>query len=87
MGQLRARPGSAGRLTWRWSRYNSARTFSYFATLPVTPQQPADNPGYARTPTSQTLFFGDRGDSFAGFGLMDLASTWTVPVWRSVRRG
>jgi hypothetical protein len=66
-------------------RYNSARTFSYVATVPVTATQLANNPGYARTPTSQTLFFGDRGaGTFADFGLVDLASTWSVPVWRSV---
>jgi outer membrane receptor protein involved in Fe transport len=78
--------GAAGRLDLSpMYRYNSARTFSYVATVPVTAAQLANNPGYARTPTSQTLFFGDRGaGTFAGFGLMDLASTWTVPVWRSV---
>jgi hypothetical protein len=78
--------GAAGRLDLApMYRYNSARTFSYVATVPVTAAQLANNPGYARTPTSQTLFFGERGaGTFAGFGLVDLASTWTVPVWRSV---
>jgi outer membrane receptor protein involved in Fe transport len=78
--------GAAGRLDLApMVRYNSARTFSYVATVPVTTTQLANNPGYARTPTSQTVFFGDRGaGTFAGFGLVDLASTWTVPVWRSV---
>lgn len=78
--------GAAGRLDLSpMVRYNSARTFSYVATVPVTATQLANNPGYARTPTSQTLFFGERGaGTFAGFGLVDLSSTWTVPVWRSV---
>jgi hypothetical protein len=66
-------------------RYNSARTFSYTATVAITPQQLADNPGYARVPTSQTLYFGERGaGTFAGYGLFDLATTWSMPVWKTV---
>jgi hypothetical protein len=78
--------GAAGRLDLApMVRYNSARTFSYVATVPVTATQLANNPGYARTPTSQTVYFGDRGaGTFAGFGLFDLATTWSVPVWRSL---
>lgn len=78
--------GAAGRVDLApMVRYNSARTFSSVAPVPVTATQLANNPGYARTPTSQTLFFGARGaGSFAGFGLLDLASTWSVPVWRSL---
>ena len=78
--------GAAGRLDLSpMYRFNSARTFSYVTTFAITPQQVADNPGYARTPTSQTLFFGDRGaGTFAGYGLVDFASTWSVPVWRSM---
>ena len=38
-----------------------------------------------RPPASQTLYFGDRGaGTFAGYGLVDLASTWSVPVWRTL---
>jgi hypothetical protein len=78
--------GQAGRLELApMYRYNSARTFSYVATVAMTAQQLANNPGYARTPTSQTLYFGERGaGSFAGYGLVDLASTWSVPVWRNI---
>ena len=37
-------------------------------------------------PTSQSLFFGERGaGTFAGYGLVDFAATWSVPVWRSLR--
>jgi hypothetical protein len=51
----------------------------------MSAQQVAANPGYARPPTSQTLYFGDRGaGTFAGYGLVDLASTWSMPVWRSL---
>jgi hypothetical protein len=78
--------GGAGRLDIApMYRYNSARTFSYTTTFAVTPIQAADNPGYARVPTSQTLFFGERGaGSFAGYGLVDLATTYSIPMWRSL---
>jgi len=78
--------GHAGRLDLApMYRYNSARTFSYVATVAVTPQQLANNPGYARVPTSQALYFGDRGaGTFAGYGLFDFASTWSMPVWKTV---
>jgi hypothetical protein len=78
--------GRAGRLDLApMYRYNSARTFSYTATVPLSAQQIAADPGYARRPTSQTLFFGERGaGTFAGFALVDLATTWSMPVWRSL---
>jgi len=78
--------GRAGRLDLApMYRYNSGRTFSYTTPVAVTPQQIAADPGYARRPASQTLFFGERGaGTFAGYALVDLASTWSIPVWRSV---
>ena len=78
--------GRAGRLDIApMYRYNSGRTFSYTTTVAMTPQQIANDPGYARRPTAQTLFFGERGaGSFAGYALVDLATTWSVPVWRSL---
>ena len=78
--------GRAGRLDVApMFRYNSARTFSYTATVAMSAAQLANNPGYARTPTSQTLYFGERGaGTFAGYGLVDLATTWSVPVWRAL---
>lgn len=67
-------------------RYNSGRTYSLSASVPLTAAQIARNPGYARLPTSQTIFFGERGSqSFEGFGLLDLAATYSVPVFQSVR--
>jgi hypothetical protein len=73
-------------------RYNSALTYSLAAAnVPLSATQRAQNPGYARLPGSgtngsQTLFFGERGgEEFAGYGLVDLAATYQVPVWRSVR--
>ena len=51
----------------------------------MSAQQLANDPGYARRPTAQTLFFGERGaGTFAGYALVDLATTWSMPVWRTV---
>jgi hypothetical protein len=68
-------------------RFNSARTYSLVApALALTAQQAALNPGYARLPSSQPVFFGARGSqSFASAQLVDLAVTYGVPVWHSVR--
>jgi hypothetical protein len=78
--------GAAGRVDIApMYRYNSAKTFSYTTTFAISPVQAANNPGYARVPTSQTLYFGERGDgSFAGYGLVDLATTYSIPVWKSM---
>jgi hypothetical protein len=68
-------------------RFNSGRTYSLVAAgVPFSAIQLARNPGYARLPTSQSVFFGERGsESFEGFHLVDLAVTYGVPVWQSVR--
>ena len=68
-------------------RYNSPRTFSLVApAVALTPEQAAFNPGYVRLPSSQPVFFGARGSQeFADFALFDLAVTYGVPVWQSVR--
>ena len=68
-------------------RYNSGRTYSLVASgVPLSAQQIARNPGYARLPTSQSIFFGARGSqSFEGYHLIDLATTYSVPVWQSLR--
>ena len=82
--------GRAGNVTvgpvWR---YNSAQTYSLFASaVPLSATQIARNPGYARLPGggSQTLYFGERGtESFEGYALVDLAVTYDIPIWRTVR--
>jgi hypothetical protein len=68
-------------------RYNSARTYSLVAqAVALTPGQIAADPGYVKLPSSQPVFFGARGaEQFAGFGLVDLAVTYGVPVWQSMR--
>jgi carboxypeptidase family protein len=82
--------GRAGNVTigpiWR---YNSGQTYSLFSTaVPLSAIQLARNPGYARLPGGgfQTLYYGDRGtENFEGYGLVDLAATYDIPVWRTVR--
>lgn len=68
-------------------RFNSGRTYSLVAgAVALTAQQAALNPGYARLPTSQPVFFGARGSqTFEPVQLFDLALTYGVPVWHSVR--
>jgi outer membrane receptor protein involved in Fe transport len=67
-------------------RYNSALTYSVTANVPLSAVQRTNNPGYARLPASQTIFFGERGsEEFAGYGLMDVAATYQVPVWQRLR--
>jgi len=66
-------------------RYNSGRTYSLVATVPLSAQQIARDPGYARLPASQSIFFGARGSQhFEGFHMLDLAATYSVPVWQSL---
>jgi hypothetical protein len=82
--------GRAGTVTlgpiWR---YNSGQTYSLLATnQPISAIQQARNPGYARLPGggAQTIYFGERGsENFEGYGLVDLAATYEIAVWRSVR--
>jgi hypothetical protein len=67
-------------------RYNSPRTYSLAASFAATAAQVAANPGYARYPTSQTVFFGERGAyEFEDYALFDLGVTYGVPVWESLR--
>jgi hypothetical protein len=82
--------GRAGNVTigpmWR---YNSGQTYSLLSTaVPLSAIQLARNPGYARLPGggSQTLYYGERGsENFEGYGLVDLAATYDIPVWRTAR--
>jgi hypothetical protein len=68
-------------------RFNSGRTYSLIASgVALSAEQIARNPGYARLPASQSIFFGARGsESFEGFHLVDVAATYSVPVWQSLR--
>ena len=68
-------------------RFNSGRTYSLVAAgVPLSAEQIARNPGYARLPTSQSVFFGARGSgTFEGAHLVDLGMTYAVPAWQSIR--
>ncbi len=69
-------------------RVNSGRVYSLTAGLAVPAAQLARNPGYPANDISsaarETVFFGDRGAyQFKGYGVVDLAATYAIPVWRS----
>lgn len=66
--------------------YDSPLTFSYTAVRSgFTTQQIARDPGYARRPTSQTLFFGERGArEYEEIHSLDLALGLGLRVWKSV---
>ena len=68
-------------------RFNSPLTYSLFASgVPATAIQNARNPGYANYPPSQTVYFGERGtEEFSSSHLVDLALTYSVPVFRQLR--
>jgi outer membrane receptor protein involved in Fe transport len=72
-------------------RVDSGRVFSYTAaSVPLTPIELARNPGYPandiNSGTAYNLFFGERGSGqFLGYGLLDLAATYSIPVWKSAR--
>jgi len=71
-------------LVWR---YNSPLTFSFFTNnVATTAIQRARDPGYARPPANQTLFYGERGDGeFESAHLFDIAATYQVPIFRTIR--
>ncbi len=69
-------------------RVNSGRVYSLTAGLALPAAQLARNPGYPANDISpavrETVFFGDRGAyQFKGYGVVDLAATYSIPVWRS----
>lgn len=69
-------------------RYNSAQTYSLSsAGQSLSAVQLARNPGYARASgVSQTIFFGGRGtEEFEGYGLLDLAASYQIPIWKELR--
>jgi len=72
-------------------RLDSGQVYSFSAAgVPVTAIELARNPGYPANDisanTATTLFFGERGaNDFLGYGVLDLAATYSVPVWRTVK--
>ncbi|PYR46332.1 MAG: hypothetical protein DMF89_22450, partial [Acidobacteria bacterium] len=71
-------------------RVNSGGVYSLTSVIRVPAAQLARNPGYSATDVSaatrETVFFGDRGGSdFKGYGIMDLATSYNLAVWKSAR--
>ncbi len=62
--------------------YDSPLTYSLAAAnQSITEVQLARNPGYPDPPTTQTIFFGERGsEEFEGSHIIDLAVNYSVPV-------
>ena len=68
-------------------RYDSPLTYSFSsANVPITAVQRSRDPGYARPPTTQTLFFGERGiEEFNASHLLDFSLHYDVPIYRRAR--
>jgi hypothetical protein len=68
-------------------RYDSPLTYSLSAaSVPLSAIQRSRNPGYATMPTTQTLFFGERGSEFYNAShLFDLALNYDIKAFKSVR--
>jgi outer membrane receptor protein involved in Fe transport len=71
-------------------RVNSGAVYSHTASIATPAQLLALNPGYlpsdVSAATRQTVFFGERGAfAYKGYGVMDLATTYNIAVWRSLR--
>ena len=87
-GQSLGRFGSLD-VTPLW-RVNSGAVYSHTISAATPAALLANNPGYAPSDVSaavrQTVYFGERGAySFKGYGVMDLAATYNLAVWRSLR--
>ena len=71
-------------------RVNSGGVYSLTTAIRVPAAQLARNPGYPAASLSansrETVFFGDRGGfDFKGYGVMDLAASYNLAVWKSLR--
>ena len=69
-------------------RVNSGGVYSLTVSRALSAVQTARNPGYPANDinagTRQTVYFGDRGAyEYKGYGVMDLATSYQIPVWKS----
>jgi hypothetical protein len=66
-------------------RYDSPLFYSLTtANVPITAIQAARNPGYARPPTTQTIFYGGRGSGeFEASHLIDFSLSYEIPLYKS----
>lgn len=66
-------------------RYDSPLTFSYSTTVAYTAIQRALDPGYKSPPSSQTIFFGERGaGEYNDTSLVDVSLNYAIPVFRGI---
>jgi outer membrane receptor protein involved in Fe transport len=69
-------------------RMDTPQTYSLSAAaVPISAAQRSRDPGYARPPTAQTLFFDERGSESYGktIHVIDLSLNYEVPVYKSLR--
>jgi hypothetical protein len=68
-------------------RYNSPLAYSLFASnVAITAQQRALDPGYARPPTTQTLFFDERGSElYEAEHILDFSMGYELPIYKTLR--
>src|SRR5207245_1306417 len=67
-------------------RVNSGQVYSLRLSQAPTATQKALLAAYPDLPSTQTVFFGDRGSqNFKGYGVLDVSVNYNVPVFRSVR--
>jgi hypothetical protein len=68
-------------------RIESGQVYSLRATgVPLTPIQESLLAAYPDAPSSQDLYFGERGsETFPGYGALDASVNYNVPVFKSLR--
>jgi hypothetical protein len=67
-------------------RVNSGQVYSLRLSQGATTAQKALLAAYPDLPSTQTVFFGERGsENFKGYGVLDLSVNYNVPVFESVR--
>jgi hypothetical protein len=71
-------------------RVNSGGVYSLTSSIRIPAAQFANNPGYPttdiRSSSRETVYFGERGAyTFRGYGVVDLATTYDLAVWKSAR--
>lgn len=82
--------GNAGRLSFSGlMRADSGLTYSLLATsVPLTDIQTnlLNDAGYPDAPSSQNVYFGDRGSqTFSGFALFDTSINYELPIYKTAR--
>ena len=65
-------------------RFDSGTPYSFVSPgYPITAIQASHDPGYAHPPTSQNLFFGERGaQTFPSQSRFDFALNYDIPIFK-----